>query len=81
MWEGKNAVQQARTMLGATDPSESLPGTIRGDFGLETRRNVCHGSDSVASAQREIALWFQDGEDCLTCSTGSDSSDSRENCI
>lgn len=45
-------------MLGATNPLSSAPGTIRGDFCLQTGRNVCHGSDSVESAEKEIALWF-----------------------
>lgn len=48
-------------MLGATNPLESLPGTIRGDLAIDVGRNVCHGSDSVDSAEREIALWFPDG--------------------
>ena len=43
------------------EPSESAPGTIRGDFALDVGRNICHGSDSVESANREIALWFPDG--------------------
>ena len=46
-WEGLGAVATGRTLLGATKPSESAPGTIRGDFGLDVGRNVCHGSDSV----------------------------------
>ena len=48
-------------MLGATKPSDSAPGTIRGDFCLEVGRNICHGSDSVESAEREIAMWFPEG--------------------
>jgi nucleoside-diphosphate kinase len=48
-------------MLGATNPLASLPGTIRGDFALDVGRNICHGSDSVESAEREIALWFGEG--------------------
>ena len=59
VWEGDNVVAIARMMLGETRPVESGAGTIRGDFGLEVGRNVCHGSDSVASADREIDLWFQ----------------------
>lgn len=54
-------VKTGRAMLGATDPTESTPGTIRGDFALEVGRNICHGSDSVESADREIALWFEEG--------------------
>ena len=49
-------------MLGATNPLESEPGTIRGDFCLEVGRNICHGSDSVENAEREIGLWFKEGE-------------------
>ena len=48
-------------MLGATNPLESMPGTIRGDFAIDVGRNICHGSDSVESADREIALWFKEG--------------------
>lgn len=61
VWEGKNVVKTGRVMLGATNPADSAPGTIRGDFALETGRNICHGSDSVESAEREIALWFKEG--------------------
>ena len=49
VWEGLNAVKTGRTLLGATKPSDSAPGTIRGDFALDVGRNVCHGSDSVES--------------------------------
>lgn len=56
VWEGKNAVKMGRQMLGATNPQESLPGTIRGDFSIEVGRNICHGSDSVENAEKEIAL-------------------------
>lgn len=48
-------------MLGATNPLDSAPGTIRGDFCIEVGRNIVHGSDSVESAEREIALWFKEG--------------------
>lgn len=58
IFEGKEAVKTGRKMLGATNPLESDPGTIRGDFCLETGRNICHGSDSVENAEREINLWF-----------------------
>eukprot|EP01036_Dinobryon_divergens_P023810 gene23810-32199_t len=61
VWEGKNAVKTGRVMLGATNPLESAPGTIRGDFAIDVGRNICHGSDSVDSADREIALWFKEG--------------------
>ena len=62
VWQGKDVVATGRKMLGATNPLESLPGTIRGDYAIEVGRNICHGSDSVESAEREIALWFKDGE-------------------
>ena len=52
-------------MLGATNPLSSAPGTIRGDLCLQMGRNVCHGSDSVESANKEIALWFKN-EDLVT---------------
>ena len=61
VWEGKNAAKTGRVMLGATNPADSAPGTIRGDFALITGRNICHGSDSVESAEREIKLWFPEG--------------------
>ncbi|KAK4104002.1 nucleoside diphosphate kinase [Parathielavia hyrcaniae] len=60
VWEGLDAVKTGRAMLGATNPLSSAPGTIRGDYCLQMGRNVCHGSDSVESANNEIALWFKD---------------------
>ncbi|MFW6384682.1 MAG: nucleoside-diphosphate kinase [Halodesulfurarchaeum sp.] len=63
VWEGQDAVAQVRTMMGETDPAESAPGTIRGDFGLDLGRNVIHGSDTEqGSAEREIDLFFDDDE-------------------
>ncbi|HUH68021.1 MAG TPA: nucleoside-diphosphate kinase [Mycobacterium sp.] len=57
--EGPRAIAAFRQLAGGTDPVEqATPGTIRGDFGLETQFNVVHGSDSTDSAKREIALWF-----------------------
>ena len=50
-----------RVMLGATDPLKSDPGSIRGAYALEVGRNVCHGSDTVENAQKEIKLWFPEG--------------------
>ena len=61
VFQGKNVVKTGRVLLGATNPADSAPGTIRGDFALDVWRNVCHGSDSVESAEREIALWFPEG--------------------
>ncbi|CAD6501356.1 BgTH12-01608 [Blumeria graminis f. sp. triticale] len=62
IWEGRDAVKTGRTILGATNPLASLPGTIRGDYALDVGRNVCHGSDSVENAQKEISIWFSEGE-------------------
>merc|ERR1712107_223620 len=62
VWQGENVVAGARSMIGATSPSASAPGTIRGDFGLVVGRNIIHGSDAVETANREIALWFKDNE-------------------
>ncbi len=62
VWEGMGAVATGRKMLGATKPSESAPGTIRGDFCIDVGRNLCHGSDSVESGIRESALWFTEAE-------------------
>lgn len=57
--QGERAVAAFRQLAGGTDPVEkAVPGTIRGDFALETQSNLVHGSDSVDSAKREIALWF-----------------------
>ncbi len=62
VWEGKDVVKQGRSILGATNPLNSAPGTIRGDYAIDMGRNVAHGSDSVASANREIGLWFKPEE-------------------
>jgi nucleoside-diphosphate kinase len=62
VFEGTNAVEAARQTMGKTNPVQAAPGTIRGDFGLETGRNLVHGSDSPESAAREIALFFTEGE-------------------
>ena len=61
-WEGKEAVSTGRKMLGATNPLESAPGTIRGDYCIEVGRNICHGSDSVENAEKELELWFEPDE-------------------
>jgi nucleoside-diphosphate kinase len=60
--EGPNAIAVVRAMNGATRPNEALPGTIRGDFALETAQNLVHASDSPENAADEIALWFDPGE-------------------
>ncbi|KAG5518521.1 hypothetical protein PMAC_002917 [Pneumocystis sp. 'macacae'] len=76
VWEGKNVVKTGRMILGETNPLESAPGTIRGtfisfsdfiyfyigDFAINVGRNICHGSDSIESARREISLWFSSDE-------------------
>jgi len=58
--EGEAAIAVVRTTMGATDPANAAPGTIRGDLALSMPDNLVHGSDSPGSAEREIALWFGD---------------------
>ena len=58
---GEGAIATVRTMMGATNPLDSAPGTIRGDYALELSENIVHGSDSKASAKRELGLFFPDG--------------------
>lgn len=60
--EGKEAVKVVRNLVGATNPVEASPGTIRGDFAMDIGRNVVHASDSRESAEREISLFFKDEE-------------------
>merc|ERR1712024_317258 len=55
VWEGLNVVKTGRVMLGETNPRDSKPGTIRGDYCIQVGRNICHGSDAVESAKKEIA--------------------------
>jgi nucleoside-diphosphate kinase len=78
VWEGRDACKTGRcksiyfvpiytrltllAILGATNPLASAPGTIRGDYAIDVGRNVCHGSDGVESAKKEIALWFKPEE-------------------
>ncbi|NP_001119656.1 abnormal wing discs 2 isoform X2 [Acyrthosiphon pisum] len=62
VWEGLDAVKTGRFILGATDPKNSNPGTIRGDLCIQVGRNIIHGSDAVESANKEIALWFSEKE-------------------
>ncbi|MFD0588594.1 nucleoside-diphosphate kinase [Paenibacillus sp. GCM10027627] len=57
--EGKDAVQNARSLIGATNPSEATAGTIRGDYAIDVASNIVHGSDSNENAEREISLYFQ----------------------
>ena len=58
VWSGPSAVSIARKLIGATNPAEAAPGSIRGDLGLVLDENVVHGSDSVKSAEREIPIFF-----------------------
>ena len=60
--EGTNAVESVRNTMGKTNPKDAVPGTIRGDYGLEIGRNLVHGSDSVESAEREVNLFFAPSE-------------------
>lgn len=59
---GNEAIAVVRTMLGATNGAAAAPGTVRGDFSSSKQNNLIHGSDSQESSDREIALWFQEGE-------------------
>ncbi|PIY39657.1 nucleoside-diphosphate kinase, partial [Candidatus Aquicultor secundus] len=60
--EGENAVNRVRDIMGATNPKEAAPGTIRGDFAEEISENIVHGADSVESANREIPVFFSEIE-------------------
>ncbi len=62
--QGNEVIKTVREMMGKTNPTDSAPGTIRGDFGLSIGMNIIHGSDSTLSASREIKLWFADEEIC-----------------
>lgn len=62
VWEGEAVIKIARQMIGDTNPQDAIPGTIRGDYAVVLRHNIIHGSDSVASAEREINLFFQPEE-------------------
>jgi nucleoside-diphosphate kinase len=62
VFEGEGAIASVRTTMGATNPQNAAPGTIRGDFALAMPNNLVHGSDAPESAAREIALWFGDDE-------------------
>ncbi|HZD22323.1 MAG TPA: nucleoside-diphosphate kinase [Acidimicrobiia bacterium] len=57
-WSGEEAISVCRDLMGATNPREAAPGTIRGDFGLEVTENIVHGSDGPESAERELKLFF-----------------------
>ncbi len=62
VWEGENVINTARKMMGATNPADSEPGTIRGDYAAKLSMNVIHGSDSPESAEREIGIFFKKEE-------------------
>ncbi len=62
VWEGRDAVPVVRKVVGATNPAEAAPGTIRGDLAMDTGRNVIHASDSPASAAREAAIYFSESD-------------------
>jgi nucleoside-diphosphate kinase len=62
VWQGTSVVTTGRKILGTTNPLDSAPGSIRGDYCIDTGRNIIHGSDSVESANREISLWFKPEE-------------------
>ena len=61
-WQGKNAVAAVRQTMGATNPLESPPGSVRHDFGIDIGRNIAHASDSPESGEKETALWFKPEE-------------------
>lgn len=62
VWQGDDVIQLSRTMIGKTNALDALPGTIRGDYAIHTNLNLIHGSDSPASAEREINNWFKPEE-------------------
>ncbi|MGD8554786.1 MAG: nucleoside-diphosphate kinase [Anaerolineales bacterium] len=62
VWEGPNAIVAVRQTMGATNPAEAAPGSVRHDFGLDIGRNLTHASDSPETAAEEITLWFQENE-------------------
>jgi len=62
VWEGKDVIKQGRKLVGATNPNDALPGSIRGDLCVSVGRNIIHGSDAAESAQHEISFWFKPNE-------------------
>ena len=62
VWQGPNAIKAVRQTMGATNPTESAPGTVRHDYALTIGRNLTHASDGVETARNEIALWFTNQE-------------------
>ena len=65
VWGGEHAIEAVRQTVGKTNPLEAAPGSIRHDFAMLTSRNLIHASDSPATAEREIALWFKSEELCI----------------
>ncbi|ORY94128.1 nucleoside diphosphate kinase [Syncephalastrum racemosum] len=65
VWEGKDVIRQGRAMIGATNPLDAAPGTIRGQYCQVVGRNIIHGSDSYESAEKEISLWFSGASELL----------------
>lgn len=62
VWEGENVIHTSRLMIGATNPQEADPGSIRGDYAITVGKNIIHGSDSPESAEREINLFFNESD-------------------
>jgi nucleoside-diphosphate kinase len=62
VWQGPEAIQKVRTLMGSTKSTEAAPGTLRREYGVDNRRNLVHGSDSPAAAEREIAFFFKPHE-------------------
>jgi nucleoside-diphosphate kinase len=62
VWEGNGVIASARKIIGATNPLNAEPGTLRGDFGIDVGRNLIHGSDAPETALAEVSLWFEDEE-------------------
>lgn len=62
VWQGPNAVTAARNLIGATNPANAAPGTVRGDFALNVTPNAIHGSDSTENAKRELSIFFTENE-------------------
>lgn len=62
VWQGEGVIASARKIIGATNPLNAEPGTLRGDYGVSVGRNLIHGSDAIETAQHEVKLWFKDDE-------------------
>lgn len=62
VWEGLDAIRMGRKLMGSAEPTESMPGTIRGDFSIDVGRSILHGSHSTEAAAKEIQIWFNENE-------------------